>query len=232
MNPLPPETIVPILEEDIIFGRLRPRERLVEDDIMKRFGVKRYVVRQALMRLESMGLVTRAPNKGALVRDFSLHELDQIYEMRELLQERAVERIPLPAKPELISELRRIQADHQAAVEAWDLSAIYRLNNDFHEVLFGACGNRHLADAIEHYTWLAHAVRSYRMINRELLADAPREHAQMLAALESGNRDRLKRLCTEHIVPSKDAYRRARRAVEPPGDRAEPTVVSARHSDA
>ena len=110
VNPSPPETILPILEEDIIFGRLRPRERLVEDDIMKRFGVKRHVVRQALMRLESMGLVTRAPNKGALVRDFSLHELDQIYEMRELLQERAVERIPLPAQPELTSELRRIQA--------------------------------------------------------------------------------------------------------------------------
>ena len=84
VNPSPPETILPILEEDIIFGRLRPRERLVEDDIMKRFGVKRHVVRQALMRLESMGLVTRAPNKGALVRDFSLHELDQIYGIDEI----------------------------------------------------------------------------------------------------------------------------------------------------
>ena len=211
--------IVPILEEDIIFGRLAPRERLVEDDMMQRFEVKRHVVRQALMRLERMGLVTRERNKGAFVRDFSLHELEEVYEMRELLQERAVARMPLPAPSTLIARLRHIQADHAAAVNAWDLPAIYRLNNDFHEALFGTCGNRHLADAIEHYTWLAHAVRSYRMINRELLADAPMEHAQMVDALEAGDREELKRLCAEHILPSKDAYRRARRALEPAGAR-------------
>ncbi|MGI9424957.1 MAG: GntR family transcriptional regulator [Hyphomicrobiaceae bacterium] len=216
MNRQPSDDILPILEEDIIFGRLRPRERLVEDEMMTRFNVKRHVVRQALMRLESMGLVTRAPNKGALVRDFSLDELEQIYEMRDLLQERAVERMPLPGSPELVDQLRRIQTDHQAAVEAWDLPAIYRLNNDFHEALFGACGNKHLADAIEHYTWLAHAVRSYRMINRELLADAPKEHAQMVDALEAGDKEQLKQLCQDHILPSKDAYRSARQAIEPP----------------
>ncbi len=139
---------------------------------------------------------------------------------------------PLSAPPTLIAELRRIQADHAAAVDAWDLAAIYRLNNDFHETLFGACGNRHLANAIEHYTWLAHAVRSYRMINRDLLADAPKEHAQLVDALEAGDRAGLKRLCAEHIVPSKEAYLRARRALEPAGTGPDLPAASAQRADA
>jgi DNA-binding GntR family transcriptional regulator len=206
---------VSVLEEDIIFGRMSPRVRLVEDEFMARFDAKRHVVRQALMSLENMGLVSRTPNRGAMVRDFSLTELDQIYEMRHLLQERAIARMPLPASPELLAELRRIHAEHATAVDAWDLPTIYRLNNNFHDTLFGACGNRHLADAIEHYTWLAHAVRSYRMIHRNLAIQAPKEHEEMIAALEAGDRARLQQLCKEHIEPSKDAYRAARAAIEP-----------------
>ncbi len=64
------------------------------------------------------------------------------------------------------------------------------------------------------------------MINRELLADAPMEHAQMVDALEAGDRQQLKRLCAEHILPSKDAYRRARRALEPAGARPDPPALS------
>ncbi len=56
------------LEEDIVFGRLHPRERLTEDALMARFGLKRHVVRQALAELELMGVVERKRNVGAVVR--------------------------------------------------------------------------------------------------------------------------------------------------------------------
>ena len=58
------------LEEEIALGLLRPRQRLVEDDLLARFNVKRHVVRQVLAELELMGMVTRRPNRGATVRDF------------------------------------------------------------------------------------------------------------------------------------------------------------------
>lgn len=54
--------VVSTLEEDIVLGRLHPRERLVEDDLMRRFSVKRHVIRQALSDLEQMAVVERAPN--------------------------------------------------------------------------------------------------------------------------------------------------------------------------
>src|SRR5690606_32587948 len=63
------ETVVRRLEEEIVLGRLRPRERLLEEDLARAFDTKRHVVRAALAELESMGIVVRQPNRGAAVRD-------------------------------------------------------------------------------------------------------------------------------------------------------------------
>ena len=198
--------IVKLLEESIIFGRLRPRERLVEDALMARFGAKRHLVRQALFELERMGIVVRERNKGCAVRYFPPAEVEQLYELRELLQGHAASRIPLPAPTGLINQLTGIHERHSQAVEDRDLAAIYRLNNDFHHALFEACGNPHLVDAIAHYAWLAHAVRSYRIADPALVQQARDEHGLMIEAMVRGDRKALVRLCVDHIKPSKDAY--------------------------
>lgn len=52
------------IREAIIFGGLRPRERLVEDDLIEHRGATRHIVRSAMVVLEQMGLVTRRPNRG------------------------------------------------------------------------------------------------------------------------------------------------------------------------
>jgi len=207
--------VLQVLEEDIIFGRLAPRERLVEDHLMQRFGAKRHVVRQAIAGLERMQIVSREPNKGARVRDFTLRDLNEIFEMRALLQRYAAERIPLPAPAALVAELDGLHREHLAAMQAGNLRAVHRLNNTFHDTLFAACGNRHLVDAIAHYAWLAHAIRSYRIANPVLLRQAAVEHGEMIDALASGDRERLVTLCVDHINPSRDAYLEARRLVDP-----------------
>jgi DNA-binding GntR family transcriptional regulator len=200
------ERVVARLEEAIIFGRLKPRERLVEEELAVRLVTKRHIVRDALIRLERMGIVQRTRNKGAVVRDFAPEEVAHIYEMRELLQEAAARRIPLPAEPGLLAALRRIHAAHGAAAEAGDLRAVYRHNNAFHDTLFAACGNPYLVRAIAEHAWLAHAIRSYRIADRALLAQAREEHAAMIEALAAGDRERLVALCVEHIKPSLRAY--------------------------
>ena len=199
------------LELDIIFGRLKPRERLIEDDIMARFAAKRHVVRSALHELEKLGIVVKQKNRGASVRDFEPREIEELYDLRATLQRRAAEIIPLPATGALVTELENLHRLHAAAVEAGDLKSVFTLNNAFHDTLFGACGNRYLAEAISHYAWLAHAIRSYRIADPELLAQARREHGDMIEALRRGDRAALVRLCVEHINPSKDAYLRSQR---------------------
>lgn len=208
------DAAVAAIDEDIIFGRLRPRERLTEDTLMARLGVKRHVVRQALERLVRTGVVVKERNKGCAVRDYAPDEVENIYELRALLQRHAAERIPLPASSELVDRLRGIHAAHATAVDAGDLRAVYRLNNAFHDAMFEASGNPYLSQAIAHYAWIAHAIRSYNIADPTLLRQAREEHERMIGALAAGDRAELVRLCVEHINPSKEAYLAVERARE------------------
>src|SRR5438105_10165111 len=90
------------LEGDIVFGRLRPGQKLPEEELAERFGATRHQVREALSRLERIGIVVKERNKGVTVRRFGIEEVGEIYEVREILQRNAALRIPLPAPKESI----------------------------------------------------------------------------------------------------------------------------------
>lgn len=199
-------TISRELELDIIFGRLKPRERLVEEDLATRFAAKRHVVRTALNELEKLGIVVRRPHRGAQVRDYTADEVEELYNLRAALHELAVNAMPLPAAPGVLARLKDIQGMHAEAVAQGNLQAVFEFNNQFHDTLFATCGNRYLADAIRQHAWLSHAIRSYRMAEPSLLAQAREEHEAMIHALERGDRERLRDLCGRHIEPSKRAY--------------------------
>ncbi|MEP6678013.1 MAG: GntR family transcriptional regulator [Betaproteobacteria bacterium] len=203
--------VIGALEEDIIFGRLKPRERLIEEALVRRFAVKRHVIRDALSELERQGIVVKAPHRGCVVRDFAIRDVEQIYEMRELLQERAARCIALPAEAALVERLAEIHRAHLLAVDADDLRRVFHLNNEFHDTLFAACGNPYLAETVAEYAYLAHAIRSYRIADPVLLRQAADEHAAIIAALAAGDREALVRLCVDHIKPAKEAYLRAYR---------------------
>src|SRR4030088_2189314 len=78
--------VVRQLEEDIVFGVLHPKEKLIEESLATRLQQKRHVIRDALEDLEVAGLVTRIPNRGAFVRELTATEVIEIYEVREILE--------------------------------------------------------------------------------------------------------------------------------------------------
>jgi len=202
------DALVSRISEDILFGRLLPRERLVEDEIIARTGATRHAVRAALQALVRDGLVVHLPNRGAQVRSFTPAEVEEITEVRELLHAEAARRIPLPAPADLLAALGEIEAAHAAAVERGDLSAIHAENDRFHETLFAACGNRYLAAAIRDHARLSLAFRCHAMADPALARQARDEHRAMLEALRSGDREALVRLCIGHTSFAKRAYRR------------------------
>ncbi|MEI6303835.1 MAG: GntR family transcriptional regulator [Betaproteobacteria bacterium] len=194
------------LEEDILFGRLRPRERLIEDELIERLKTSRHVVRQALAELERMGMAVRIPNKGAIVRDFSRDEIGQISEVREILNAKAASLISLPADAALLQRMEKLQRQHTAAVKQGDPARIHQANNAFHEELFAACGNTYLAQTIRDYAQLSLAFRCHLMTNPSHAERARDEHLAMISALKTGDRKELSRLCVEHIRPSQQVY--------------------------
>ncbi|WMS44670.1 GntR family transcriptional regulator [Acuticoccus sp. MNP-M23] len=198
--------IARLLEEDIVFGRLHPRERLVEEAIAARFEVKRHVVRQAIVELERLGLVDRLRNKGAVVRVYTEKEVDDINTVRELLESEAASCIALPLSPASIAELEDIQREHSAAVEAHDRRGVFRCNIAFHKALFAHCGNAALAEAINIFAQKSHAYRSIAVSDRTYQAWAASAHWEMIDAIRNEDRPRLVALCKAHLGPSKNHY--------------------------
>lgn len=194
------------LEEDIVLGRLHPRERLVEDDLMKRLAAKRHVVRRALTELEQMGIVQRVPNRGAIVRAYREDEIQQLYVLRNLLEGHAARLIPMPMDAADIEDLRKFQAIHDAAVAANDLGAVFHANVRFHELLFAKTGNAYLAEAIRQFALRTHGIRFYCLTYPGYLEQARREHWQMIEAIERCDRDALVRLCNQHLLASRQCY--------------------------
>jgi DNA-binding GntR family transcriptional regulator len=197
--------IVAQLEEDIALGRLRPRERLIEEELALRFSAKRHLIREVLAELETMGIVVRERNKGASVRDFDRREVDDIYMVRALLEGKAAELIPLP-NPSLVAELRRIHKSRVLAIRKGDLHAVFRGNLLFHKTLFRACGNQSLEEAIEIFALKTHTIRSLPIGNPKLLAQLTADHAAMIELLANGNRAEFIRRVVDHLLPSKKAY--------------------------
>jgi DNA-binding GntR family transcriptional regulator len=198
--------VVEALEEDIVFGYLHPRERLVEDDLRARFNLKRHVVRQVLQELEQMGLIERKKNIGALVKSYSVKEVIDLYTVRDILEANCARQIPLPVAPERLDELVAVQKQHDAAVAAANLRLAFRANIAFHKALFALSENTVLTEMIELAAQRAHTIRSLSMIFPHFLEKARLEHWAMIEALCEGDRERLVVLCRDHLIPSRDAY--------------------------
>jgi DNA-binding GntR family transcriptional regulator len=200
------DDIVSQLEEEIVFGVLHPRERLIEENLTQRFDEKRHVVRVALERLEAAGFVVRIPNRGAFVRELTATEAIEIYEVREILEVAAARRTPLPVGKAVLEEMRAIQKRHTAAIAARDLHAVFYMNIEFHRLQFSACNNSKLAASIADHARQAHLIRAIKYADPGHLKKVEAEHLAILAAMESGDRTALVNVVKAHLPASRDAY--------------------------
>lgn len=201
-----PVDLAKVLGDDIIFGRLAPGTRLIEDNLIARFGVTRHSVRQAFAELERTGIVVREKNKGVAVRSLTPREVSQIYEVRELLQRQAALRIPLPAPPEVIADLERLHAEYGRHLHARNFRGVHEANDAFHIAMFAACGNEYLVESIKHYMWLSLPVRSKKTADFAHASASHRDHQMIIQLLRGTDSWALAQVCVEHLQGAKTAY--------------------------
>lgn len=200
------QEIFDALRDDIVFGRLHPRERLVEADLVLRFGSHRAAVREALAALEQAGLVDRQRNKGASVLDLKPERVEQLYAVRMLLETTAVATMSLPLDPVAMETLVAIQRDHQQAVADNDLRRIFEHNNRFHRHLYTQCGNPVLVELIEQCSVSALTVRFHPYMDRSFLGRVCEDHWAMIEACQRSDRAKLTALVRDHLPLAKNRY--------------------------
>lgn len=133
------------LQEDILSGKYAVDEELKEKTIGDELGVSRTPVREALRQLELQGLVTITPNKGAHVTGFSKEDLNDIYEIRSVMEGLCAKWAAKKATPEQIEELEEIVYLTEFHVSKGHSGQVFELDNKFHETLYQASGSKVLA---------------------------------------------------------------------------------------
>jgi len=202
------------LENAIISGYFKPRERLVERDLLTHFDVSRTVIREVLKMLEAKGLVKITPYRGATVMDLTADEVEEIFFLRLKLEAIAaaliIERITQPQiqyLKTLCKELERHRRDRT--------DQMFEKDTEFHRSMFQACGNRYLSDTIDSLRTKAYMVRFNAWSMPDRIEQSTLEHKAMIHALEQRDAEMLEKLVTDHLLFSKNSYLAQLRGVAP-----------------
>src|SRR5271154_7462998 len=113
------------IEQLILRGELASGQRLNESELALRFGISRGPIREALRALEESGLVRSEKHRGVFVREISVAEADEIYDIREALDQLIGQRVAERATPEQLHELTTLVAEMDGAADRQDVKSYH-----------------------------------------------------------------------------------------------------------
>jgi DNA-binding GntR family transcriptional regulator len=193
------------IEEAILSGQLKPRERLVEMDLISQFGVSRTVIREALKRLEAKGLVRSTPYRGVVVADLTVEEIEEIYFLRAELEKIAARLVLKHITQKEIQNLRRLSIEVEKNLREKTYQMIEK-DSEFHRMIFRACRNSYLYDMIDFLRTKAHIVRFSAWSLPQRVEESIVEHREMIKAIEERNLSQFEKLIIKHLTFAKNSY--------------------------
>ncbi|PXH97845.1 GntR family transcriptional regulator [Klebsiella quasipneumoniae] len=185
-------------------GVLRDGDRLVERDLACQFSVSRIPMREAIQQLEREGLVEIYRNRGAVVKTLTAADVDEIYQLRALLEGEAIFHSLKNMDPETLA---RAELVHQLLSSASESEQQGRYNREFHELLYRKCNNQRLLKMIGE---LREQIERYELFQNRLLSDTLKfqdEHQQILMACQQNNPQEARAYTVKHILSAGETLR-------------------------
>lgn len=185
------------LLDRIACGQLKPGDRVVEADVAAEINASSIPVREAIRELVAMGVLQSAPHRGAWVRQVSLLETIQAFQIRSVLEPLAVESAA-PRLEQRCHELRRVVKRIVAAAKKRDFGSYQHHNQLFHQAIVEASGNQVL---LRVWDSLAFEVRTRFTMDYLTKVDPvaiAREHEPIVAALDRGDAAKAAALLRSH----------------------------------
>ena len=195
------------LREAIIRGDLAAGEKINESRITRELSLSRSPVREALRILEAEGLVTVEAYRGARVRRAPEVDLEEIFDVRLMIESHGLRRDVHRLAPEAIAPLRQAVEDARAALAAADLQAWHQASLRFHDGLVALAANRLLTRLHEE---LKVSLRRYQIPGPSGEPERFQvEHDAILDALEQGRIEHAATLVAAHVTNLKEALLKA-----------------------
>jgi len=197
------------IERLIMTGELPVGSRINESELAARFNTSRGPIREALRALEEAGLVRNEKNRGVYVREISFDEADEIYELREALEEVIGRRVAVAMSSDAIDRMRAMVEAMRGAAQAKDLEQYAQLNLQFHDTLLEIAGSRKLTDTYKRLVKELHLFRMRALDSGGGLEVSAGEHSAIVDAIASGNPERAGIALRSHVAGSRERMHKA-----------------------
>ena len=195
-----------IIEERILDRSLAPGEKLHEDQLSAELSVGRGMVREALRVLEREGLVTIIRNRGAFVREVSVREALDLYDLRAGLARLSGLLLAPRITAQGIEVLEALNAEINEAAEAGNLKRFYDLNENFHSKLIELTQNQRVLEIDTGIEKELRLILRRPVLGPTQLRRSCHDHREFLDALIDGDEKRAADVIERHVLRGKQRF--------------------------
>lgn len=190
------------LFEEIVSYRLLPDDAIVEQDVAQLLGISRTPVRAALERLEADGLVFQIPSKGTFVRGITPNDIDEVFEIRELLETAALKKaIHMISDAQIDAlEMQLVQLNQDSGKEEY-----YSSDRDLHTVIMLCSGNRRMINLHKNIESQLERLRRVSSMRPERLLKSKDEHIAILNAIRARDLEQATTCLNVHLNNIQDS---------------------------
>jgi DNA-binding GntR family transcriptional regulator len=193
-----------LIREAIVDGRVSPGHRLKEEELAQQLGISRTPVREALLLLQAEGLVEAVPNRGSAVRAYDRRELEELYELRALLEGHAASRAATHRTDAHLDELRQSCARFAALLPAAHVPSLVGENNAFHETILDAAASERLKGMVRQVVAMPLVYSSYHWYSPDECAASHETHLRLVDAFQRRDALRAETVMRAHVLAARD----------------------------
>jgi DNA-binding GntR family transcriptional regulator len=193
------EQVSNALRAAVISGEMVPGVLYSVPSLAVQFGVSATPVREAMLDLSREGLVETVRNKGFRVTEMTDQQLDEITELRALIEVPTVAHLAESIEPEQVEMLRPYAEQICAAAAAGDLLAYVEADRQFHRALLDLSGNQRLSEVVGELRAQTRLYGLAKLVEDERLTHSAEEHLEILDALGAHDAELAERIMRRHI---------------------------------
>ena len=172
------------LKSDIISHRLRAGQPITEEEIVMQYSISRTPVREIFRMLEHDGLVKNIPYKGTYVSDLKIEDIEEILDIRYLLESFAAKSAAKKISSEDIKKLSELEYQFQTAVKSNNGVLSFEADSRLHELILDIAGNNRLHTIISNLMDQIHRIRFISGHIEGRIETTVKEHIDIIKALK------------------------------------------------
>lgn len=199
-HPLLREWVADSIRDMIAKGKLKPGEHICETRLAAELGISRTPLREAIRLLETEGFLRVIPRRGAVVRDISIKDVTEIYEIKAAMEGLSARLAAHHFNKKDIERLKEINNELAKLAEKNDVNRFFKMHNQFHDYFLRASGNERLYQLNCSLIEQIHRLRLLSFTIEGRFKEAVAQHEKIIKAFEKRDAELAARLVEENVM--------------------------------